>query len=59
MYIPNDDTQNCPFSRLKLVVKTFKTPYDPTNNNSLKSPKFLSKLITNEIANVKKTWGLV
>ena len=40
MYIPNDDTQNCPFSKLKLLVETLKTPYDPTNNNSLKSPKF-------------------
>ena len=23
MYIPNDDTQNYPFCRLKLVVETF------------------------------------
>ena len=31
MYIPNDDTQNYPFSRLKLVVETFKhsTYYQP------------------------------
>ncbi len=23
MYIPNDGTKNCPFCRLKLLVKTF------------------------------------
>ena len=29
MYIPNDETQNYHFSRLKLVVKTFKLMKQP------------------------------
>ena len=36
MYILNDDTQNYPFFRLKLVVETLN---DPTNQNTLKFPK--------------------
>ena len=36
IYIPNDDTQNFPFSRLQLVVKTFDTQInEPTNQSSL------------------------
>ena len=30
MYIPNDDAQNCPFSKLQLVVETCGPNY-PTN----------------------------
>ena len=35
IYIPNHDTQNFIFSRLKLVVKTFDFN-KPTNQNSVK-----------------------
>ena len=46
VYIPNDDAQNYPFSRLKLVVKRLHTQLNnPTNQNSLQSPKFLSERI--------------
>ena len=38
MYIPNHDTQNYTFCRLKLVVGTFEL-IKSTNQNSLKSPK--------------------
>ena len=40
MYIPNDDSQNYPFCRSKLVLlKRLNTqPYESTNQNSLKSP---------------------
>ena len=35
MYIPNDDTQNFSFCRLKLVVETFETHHnEPANQNS-------------------------
>ena len=37
MYIPNDDVQNYSFGRLKLMVET--QLHEPTNQNSLKSPK--------------------
>ena len=42
MYIPNDNTQNDPFFRLKLVFE----PFDPrlnesTKNNSIKVPKVI------------------
>ena len=38
MYISNDDTQNYPFYRLKLVVESFETEFnEPTNQNSPKS----------------------
>ena len=36
MYITNDDTQNYPFSRLKLLIETFEKP---SNQTSLKVPK--------------------
>ena len=37
MYTPNDDSQNYPFCRLNLVVKTFEhLTYKPTNQNSVK-----------------------
>ena len=46
MYISNDDKQNYPLSRLKLVVKHLNTQLnEPTNQNSLKSPKLLSQRI--------------
>ena len=32
MYIPNDDTENYPFYRLQLMVKTLKVN-EPTNQN--------------------------
>ena len=39
-YIPNDDTQKCPFCGLKLVVERFKSQLNETaNKNSIKSPK--------------------
>ncbi len=48
MYIPNDDTQNYPFSRLKLVVETlWHSTNGPTNQNSLKFPKLLNQRIGN------------
>ena len=37
MYIPNEDTHNYPFFRLKLVVETQLN--EPTNQNSLIIPK--------------------
>ncbi len=40
MFIPNDDTQNYPFCRLQLVVKTFEHS-SAWNNQNGKSPKFL------------------
>ncbi len=46
MYIPNDDTQNHPFSRLQLVVETFGQINEPTNQNSIKVPIVL---LTNKI----------
>ena len=37
MYIPNDDTHNYPFCRLKLLVETLDFQFNkPTNKNSLK-----------------------
>ena len=40
MYIPNDDTQNYPICRLKLVVETLDTQLnEPTNQNTIKVPK--------------------
>ena len=35
MYIPNDDQQNFPFCRLKLLVEMF----GPTNQDSIKVPE--------------------
>ena len=35
IYIPNDDTQNHPLCRLKLVVKTFKHSTLSTNQSKL------------------------
>ena len=46
MCIQNNDKQNYPLSRLKLVVKHLNTQLnEPTNQNSLKSPKLLSQRI--------------
>ena len=42
MCIPKDGTQNYPFSRLKLLNTQVK---EPTNQNFLWSPKFLSQRI--------------
>ena len=37
MYIPNENKQNYPFYRLKLVVKSLNTQFnEPTNQNSRK-----------------------
>ena len=57
MYIPNADTQNYPYCRLQLVVKTFWTlnPNEPTNENSRKVPKVVSKRIRNAILRNKRT----
>ena len=45
MYIPNDDTNNYPFCRLKLVVETFEYTTESTNQKSPKSSKMLSQWI--------------
>ena len=45
MYILNDNTQNYPFCRLKLVVETFEQLNELTNQNSLKFPKLLRQRI--------------
>ena len=37
MYIPNDDTQNCPFCKLQIVVET--QLIEPTNQNLIKVPQ--------------------
>ena len=37
MYIPNANTQNCPFYKLQLVIETFgHSTNTPTNQNSIK-----------------------
>ena len=43
MYIPNDDTQNYPFCRLKIVVGLDTQLNKPTNQNSTKYPKLLGQ----------------
>ena len=53
MYIPNDDTENYPFCRLKLVVEMFKHLI----NQPINSPQSCKG---NEWENVIiKLWGLV
>ena len=48
MYIPNDNTQNYHFCRIKLMVAKFDHSTKLTNQkNSLKSPKMLSLPIRN------------
>ena len=56
MYILYDDTQNYPFCRLQLVIKTFghSTKWQP-NQNSIKVPKVVK--LTNK--KMWKFWGLV
>ena len=39
MYIPNADTQNYPYCRLKLVVKTFEHPTKRTNQSKCNKGK--------------------
>ena len=41
MHIPNDDTKNYPFCRLKLAVETNTQLIKPTNKNSVKVPKIV------------------
>ena len=41
IYIPNEDTQNYPFSKLQLVVETF----EPSIKIQKKSPELLSQRI--------------
>ena len=56
-YIPNDNTENYPFCRLKLKVKTFGHSINkPTNQNSIKVPKLVKP--TNKKTKLK-LWGLV
>ena len=45
MFIPNDDTQNKSFCRLKLVTETFGQFQlnEQTNENSLKVPKVVKQ----------------
>ena len=54
IFIPNDDTQNYPFCRLKLVVETFYTRLD-------KPIKIHKKVVEprNKKNIIKKLWGLV
>ena len=43
MYIPNDDTQNYPFCKLKLVVETLNIQLiNPTDQNLVKVLKFVN-----------------
>ena len=51
MYIHNVDTQNNFFCRLQLVVKTFWTlnSNEPTNQNSRKVLKVVSKIVSNRM----------
>ena len=54
MYIPNDDTQNCPFCKLKLLVETFEHPTFNTNQTKHQSCE------AGKYENViKKLWGLM
>ena len=42
MYIPNANTQNCPFYKLQLVIETFgHSTNKPTNQNSIKVPQIV------------------
>ena len=44
MYIPNANTQNCPFYKLQLVIETFgHSTNQPTNQNSIKVPQIVRK----------------
>ena len=52
MYIPNYDTQDNPFTNLKLVVEI----YEPINRNSGKVPKNVNHRIWKCAL---KLWGLV
>ena len=57
MDIPNDETQNYPFSCLQLVVETFEHSRDKlSNQNSVKDNNFKP---TNKKDLLKKLWGLV
>ena len=52
MHIPNDDTQNYPLCKLKLVVETCEHwNFEKSNQNSLESTKLFSQRI-------RKRWGL-
>ena len=42
MYIPNANTQNCPFYNLQLVIETFgHSTNKPINQNSIKVPQII------------------
>ena len=41
MYIPNEETQNYPFCRLKLVIKMFRHSTKWTNKKLIKVPKIV------------------
>ncbi len=43
LYIPNDDTQNYPYYRL-ILERLNAQLHKPTNQNSVKIPKFIVKL---------------
>ena len=57
MYIPNEDTQNYPYCRLQLVVKTFWTLNlnEPANQYSRKVLKVVRQRIRNAILRNKRT----
>ena len=58
MYIPNDDTQNYPFYRLKLLVKTFEYSTQLTNQSKITDyPKVVKP--TNKKTLFIKLWGQV
>ena len=54
IYIPNYDSQNYPFFRLQLVVKTQLN--EPTKINSIKVPKVV---MPTKKKIIMKLWGLV
>ena len=56
LYILNNNTQNYPFCRLKLVVETFELS-KPTNENSGKIPKIVKQ--TNKKTVLQIFGGLV
>ena len=59
IYILNADTQNYPFYRLKLVVKTFEHELnEPIYQNSINAPKVV-KPTTKKMFFFIKLWGLV
>ena len=58
IYIPNDDTQNYPLCRLKIVVETFEHPTELINQSKFTEvPKVVEP--TNKENVSIRLWGLV